>query len=128
MAQLGTPDMKLPIQYALYYPERRPMAGDRLDFWSMKEIVFEAPDMENFRGLSLAFQAGRAGGSVPTVLNAANEWAVAKFLNRELSFLEITDMIERAMGHHRKIEHPSLKQILETEAETYDWLESSRRN
>ncbi len=128
MAQLGTPDMKLPIQYALYYPERRPMAGDRLDFWSMKEIVFEAPDMENFRGLSLAFQAGRAGGSVPTVLNAANEWAVAKFLNRELSFLEITDMIERAMGHHRKIEHPSLKQILETEAETYDWLESCRRN
>lgn len=128
MAQLGTPDMKLPIQYALYYPERRPMAGDRLDFWSMKEIVFEAPDMENFRGLSLAFQAGRAGGSVPTVLNAANEWAVAKFLNRELSFLEITDMIERAMGHHKKIEHPSLKQILETEAETYDWLESCRRN
>ena len=128
MAQLGTPDMKLPIQYALYYPERRPMAGDRLDFWSMKEIVFEAPDMENFRGLSLAFQAGRAGGSVPTVLNAANEWAVAKFLHRELSFLEITDMIERAMGHHKKIEHPSLKQILETEAETYDWLESCRRN
>ena len=128
MAQLGTPDMKLPIQYALYYPERRPMAGDRLDFWSMKEIVFEAPDMENFRGLSLAFQAGRAGGSVPTVLNAANEGAVAKFLNRELSFLEITDMIERAMGHHKKIEHPSLKQILETEAETYDWLESCRRN
>ena len=128
MAQLGTPDMKLPIQYALYYPERRPMAGDRLDFWSMKEIVFEAPDMENFRGLSLTFQAGRAGGSVPTVLNAANEWAVAKFLNRELSFLEITDMIERAMGHHKKIEHPSLKQILETEAETYDWLESCRRN
>lgn len=128
MAQLGTPDMKLPIQYALYYPERRPMAGDRLDFWSMKEIVFEAPDMENFRGLSLAFQAGRAGGSVPTVLNAANEWVVAKFLNRELSFLEITDMIERAMGHHKKIEHPSLKQILETEAETYDWLESCRRN
>ena len=128
MAQLGTPDMKLPIQYALYYPERRPMAGDRLDFWSMKEIVFEAPDMENFRGLSLAFQAGRAGGSVPTVLNAANEWAVAKFLNRDLSFLEITDMIERAMGHHKKIEHPSLKQILETEAETYDWLESCRRN
>ena len=84
--------------------------------------------MENFRGLSLTFQAGRAGGSVPTVLNAANEWAVAKFLNRELSFLEITDMIERAMGHHKKIEHPSLKQILETEAETYDWLESCRRN
>lgn len=128
MAQLGTPDMKLPIQYALYYPERRPLAGNRLDFWSMKEIAFEAPDMENFRGLSLAFQAGKAGGSVPTVLNAANEWAVAKFLNRELSFLEITDMIESAMGHHKKIEHPSLEQILETEAETYDWLESCRRN
>ena len=83
MAQLGTPDMKLPIQYALYYPERRPMAGERLDFWSLKEIAFEAPDLKNFNGLFLAYSAGRAGGSMPTVFNAANEWAVARFLKKE---------------------------------------------
>ena len=124
MAQLGTPDMKLPIQYALYYPERRPMAGERLDFWSLKEIAFEAPDLKNFNGLSLAYSAGRAGGSMPTVFNAANEWAVARFLKKEIPFLAITDMIESAMGHHKKIEHPSLNEILETETETYDWLKS----
>ena len=124
MAQLGTPDMKLPIQYALYYPERRPMAGERLDFWSLKEIAFEAPDLKNFNGLFLAYSAGRAGGSMPTVFNAANEWAVARFLKKEIPFLAITDMIESAMGHHKKIEHPSLNEILETETETYDWLKS----
>ena len=124
MAQLGTPDMKLPIQYALYYPERRPMAGERLDFWSLKEIAFEAPDLKDFNGLSLAYSAGRAGGSMPTVFNAANEWAVARFLKKEIPFLAITDMIESAMGHHKKIEHPSLNEILETETETYDWLKS----
>lgn len=124
IAQLGTPDMKLPIQYALYYPERRPMAGERLDFWSLKEIAFEAPDLKNFNGLSLAYSAGRAGGSMPTVFNAANEWAVARFLKKEIPFLAITDMIESAMGHHKKIEHPSLNEILETETETYDWLKS----
>ena len=124
MAQLGTPDMKLPIQYALYYPGRRPMAGERLDFWSLKEIAFEAPDLKNFNGLSLAYSAGRAGGSMPTVFNAANEWAVARFLKKEIPFLAITDMIESAMGHHKKIEHPSLNEILETETETYDWLKS----
>lgn len=122
IAQLGTPDMKLPIQYALYYPERRPMRGDRLDFWSMKEIVFDKPDYENFRGLALARDAGKAGGSVPVVFNAANEFAVAKFLGKKISYLEITDMIEAAMEHHKKIAHPSLDEVLDAEAETYEFL------
>ena len=122
MAQLGTPDMKLPIQYALYYPERRPMRGDRLDFWSMKEIVFDKPDYENFRGLALARDAGKAGGSVPVMFNAANEFAVAKFLGKKISYLEITDMIEAAMEHHKKIAHPSLDEVLDAEAETYEFL------
>ena len=122
MAQLGTPDMKLPIQYALYYPERRPMREDRLDFWSMKEIVFDKPDYENFRGLALARDAGKAGGSVPVVFNAANEFAVAKFLGKKISYLEITDMIEAAMEHHKKIAHPSLDEVLDAEAETYEFL------
>ena len=122
MAQLGTPDMKLPIQYALYYPERRPMKGDRLDFWTMKEIVFDKPDYENFRGLALARDAGKAGGSVPVVFNAANEFAVAKFLAKKIGYLEITDMIEAAMEHHKKIAHPSLDEVLEAEAETYEFL------
>lgn len=122
IAQLGTPDMKLPIQYALYYPERRPMRGDRLDFWSMKEIIFDKPDYENFRGLALARDAGKAGGSVPVVFNAANEFAVAKFLAKKIGYLEITDMIEAAMEHHKKIAHPSLDEVLEAEAETYEFL------
>ena len=122
MAQLGTPDMKLPIQYALYYPERRPMKGDRLDFWTMKEIVFDKPDYENFRGLALARDAGKAGGSVPVVFNAANEFAVAKFLAKKIGYLEITDMIEAAMEHHKKIAHPSLDEVLDAEAETYEFL------
>lgn len=124
MAQLGTPDMKLPIQYALYYPERRPMGGERLDFWSISRIAFEKPDFENFRGLTLAYEAGRAGGSMPVVFNAANEKAVAKFLNREIPFLGITEIIEAAMGHHKKIGNPSLEEILSAEAETYEFIES----
>ena len=122
MAQLGTPDMKLPIQYAIYYPERRPMKGDRLDFWSIKEIIFDKPDYENFRGLALAREAGKEGGSVPVVFNAANEFAVAKFLGKKISYLEITDMLEAAMEHHKKIAHPSLDEVLEVEAETYEFL------
>lgn len=122
MAQLGTPDMKLPIQYALYYPERRPMAGERLDFWSMREITFDRPDFENFRGLALAYEAGTSGGSVPVVFNAANEMAVAKFLNREISYLEITDIIEASMRHHRKLENPTLEEILAAEQETYEFI------
>lgn len=122
MAQLGTPDMKLPIQYALYYPERRPLAGDRLDFWKLTEIAFEKPDPENFRGLALAYEAGKAGGSMPVVFNAANEFAVAEFLDRRAGYLEITDMIAEAMAHHTRISHPSLEQVLEAEQETYEFL------
>ncbi|MDO5349357.1 MAG: 1-deoxy-D-xylulose-5-phosphate reductoisomerase [Lachnospiraceae bacterium] len=124
IAQLGTPDMKLPIQYALYYPERRFLPGDRLDFWSLQDIRFEKPDMENFRGLKLAYQAGRAGGTMPTVFNAANEKAVSKFLKREISYLTIIDMIEASMEAHRKVEHPTVEQILEAEKETYELIES----
>ncbi len=127
MAQLGTPDMKLPIQYALYYPERRPLAGDRLNFWDLKEIAFEKPDFENFRGLSLAYEVGNAGGSMPVVFNAANEMAVARFLNREISYLEITDMIEASLGNHKKIECPTLEEILQAEKETYEFIESRWR-
>lgn len=124
IAQLGTPDMKLPIQYALYYPERRPMSGDRLDFWSMKEITFDKPDFDNFRGLALAYEAGRRGGSLPVVFNAANEMAVARFLNREISYLEITDIIEASMNHHKTIDHPTLEQVLASEQETYEFIKS----
>ena len=122
IAQLGTPDMKLPIQYALYYPERRYLPGDRLDFWKLSQITFEKPDLENFHGLALAYEAGRRGGSLPTVFNAANEYAVAKFLNREISYLEITDMIQKAMEHHKVIDDPTVEQILEIEREVDELL------
>ena len=115
LAQLGTPDMKLPIQYALYYPERRFLAGDRLDFWKLSEITFEKPDMENFRGLALAYEAMKQGGSMPTVFNAANEQAVGAFLEGRLSFLGITDRIEAAMQAHKTIQNPDVEEILETE-------------
>lgn len=124
IAQLGTPDMKLPIQYALYYPERRFLAGDRLDFAKLAQITFEAPDFENFHGLSLAYKAGRRGGTLPTVLNAANERAVQKFLDREIGYLTITDMIEAAMEHHTVKENPTVEEILAAEQETYDFIES----
>ena len=122
IAQLGTPDMRLPIQYALYYPERRYLPGDRLDFWKLSQITFEKPDLENFHGLALAYEAGRRGGSLPTVFNAANEYAVAKFLNREISYLEITDMIQKAMENHKVIDDPTVEQILETEREVDELL------
>lgn len=124
MAQLGTPDMKLPIQYALYYPERRPMAGDRLDFWSLSEIAFEKPDMETFPGLSLAYEAGKTGGSLPVVFNAANERAVAKFLDKKISYPAIAEIIGASMGHHKIRTAPSLEEILEAEQETYEFIES----
>ena len=122
IAQLGTPDMRLPIQYALYYPERRYLPGDRLDFWKLSQITFEKPDLENFHGLALAYEAGRRGGSLPTVFNAANEYAVAKFLNREISYLEITDRIQKAMENHKVIDDPTVEQILETEREVDELL------
>ena len=124
IAQLGTPDMKLPIQYALYYPERRFLPGDRLDFWKLQEITFEKPDMETFRGLKLAFDAAAAGGSMPTVYNAANERAVAKFLDRKIAYLQIPEIIETCMGHHTVKENPSVEEILDTEQAVYEFIES----
>lgn len=124
IAQLGTPDMKLPIQYALYYPERKFLPGDRLDFAKLGQITFEAPDMEVFRGLKLAYEAGTRGGSLPTVYNAANEYAVGRFLKKEISYLTIIDMIEAAMNHHQVVENPDVSQILAAEQETYDYIES----
>ncbi len=124
MAQLGTPDMRLPIQYAIYYPHRRPLPGERLDFGALKQITFEEPDFENFRGLALAFEALKTGGSMTTVYNAANELAVRRFLNREIGFLDITAMIEDSMKAHEVIENPDIEQILRTERETYEYLNS----
>lgn len=124
MAQLGTPDMKLPIQYALYYPERRFLPGKRLDFAKLGKISFEEPDLLVFRGLSLAYQAGREGGSIPTVYNAANEYAVAKFLGRKISYPAIIEMIESAMESHHRIMQPKVEEILAAEQETYEFLES----
>ena len=124
IAQLGTPDMKLPIQYALYYPERRYLPGERLNFWELTQITFEKPDMETFRGLKLAFDAAAAGGSMPTVYNAANERAVSKFLERKIAYLEIPEMIEASMEAHSVIMNPSVEQILEAEQATYEFIES----
>lgn len=126
IAQLGTPDMKLPIQYALYYPQRKYLPGERLDFWSIGKLDFEKPDMDTFYGLSLAYEAGREGGSLPTVFNAANELAVSQFLKREIKYLEIVEIIEDCMRAHKNIETPSLEQILETETATYERILSRR--
>ncbi len=126
MAELGTPDMKLPIQYALYYPERRYLPGERVDFWSLGKLEFEKPDMDTFYGLKLAYEAGEKGGSLPTVFNAANELAVRQFLNREIKYLEIVEIIEDCMRAHRNIANPSVEQILDTEAATYDRINSRR--
>lgn len=123
MAQLGTPDMRLPIQYALYYPDRRPLPGDRLDFWKMHELTFERPDTDTFRGLPLAMEAARAGGTMATVFNAANERAVAKFLKEEIRFLDIYEIIGETMARHRICPNPGLDEILETEQMTYEWIE-----
>lgn len=127
MAQLGTPDMKLPIQYALFYPDRRPLPGKRLDFYEMKSITFEKPDTDTFLGLPLAYRAIHAGGSMPTVFNAANERAVALFLDKKISFLTIYDLIQGAMENHKVVENPSVEQILEAEAEAHAFVESHRR-
>ena len=123
MAQLGTPDMRLPIQYALYYPERRHLKGERVDFSKIASINFEIPDMDNFRGLYLARQAGITGGSMPTVMNAANEKAVALFLDKKIGFLDIIDIIEKSMNRHVNIKNPSLEDILQTEQDTYDYID-----
>ena len=124
IAQLGTPDMKLPIQYALYYPERRFLPGERLDFYKLSQITFEQPDMETFYGLRLAIEAGKKGGSLPTVFNAANERAVAMFLDRKIGYLDIPAIIQECMEHHRNIENPSVDEILKTEQETYEFIKN----
>ena len=124
IAQLGTPDMRLPIQYALYYPHRRYLDGDRLDFAELGQITFEKPDMETFLGLPMAIQASREGGSMPTVFNAANELAVSKFLRREIRFLDIYDIIGQSMERHKVIAKPELEEILAVENDTYQWIES----
>ena len=124
MAQLGTPDMRLPIQYALYYPHRRYLDGERIDFAKLGKLTFEELDMETFLGLPMAIQASREGGSMPTVFNAANELAVKKFLHEEISFLDIYDIIGQSMERHKKVESPDLEEILAVEEETYKWIES----
>lgn len=124
IAQLGTPDMKLPIQYALTYPERRYLPGERLDFYRMSQITFEKPDLETFEGLKLAYEAGQAGGSMLTVFNAANEKAVAMFLERKAGYLDIIRIIKECMQKHKNIDNPSLSDILEIEQDVYSFIES----
>lgn len=123
IAQLGTPDMRLPIQYALYYPDRRPLSGKRLDLFALGQLTFEEPDTETFRGLALAYQAMKQGGNIPTVYNAANERAVALFLQRKISYLQITEIIEATMNEISFAESPNLDQILATEQMTYDFID-----
>ena len=124
IAELGTPDMKLPIQYALYYPERRFLPGDRVDFATLSQLTFEKPDLDTFYGLRLAMEAGKEGGSLPTVFNAANELAVSKFLNRKIKYLEIPEIIETCMRNHKNIVSPTVEEILQTEQEVYEQIES----
>ncbi len=124
IAELGTPDMKLPIQYALYYPERRYLPGDRVDFARLSQLTFEKPDLDTFYGLRLAMEAGKKGGSLPTVFNAANELAVSKFLNRKIKYLEIPEIIETCMSLHKNIACPTVDEILRTEQEVYELIES----
>ena len=122
IAQLGTPDMKLPIQYALFYPDRRPMGGKRVDLFELGQLTFERPDTETFEGLSLAYQAARRGGSLPTVFNAANEKAVALFLEKKITYLQIPELIGSAMEKHRVVEDPTVDQILDAEKQTHEYI------
>ena len=123
IAQLGTPDMRVPIEYALFYPERRSLSGDRLDFSKLSQITFEKPDYKVFRGLSLAIEAGKTGGTMPTVFNAANERAVAKFLKGEIKYTDIVRSIEKCMDAHKVSAHPDLQEILATEQWVYSILQ-----
>lgn len=124
MAQLGSPDMRLPIQYALYYPHRRPLNTERVDFFKLKQITFEEPDFETFKALKLAYQSAQLGGNIPTAFNAANELAVDKFLNRKIKYLDIPEIIQYAMEETKFIENPSVEQILQTEHSAYELIES----
>ena len=123
IAQLGTPDMRVPIEYALFYPERRSLPGDRLDFSKLSQITFEKPDYKVFRGLSLAIEAGKTGGTMPTVFNAANERAVAKFLKGAIKYTDIVRSIEKCMDAHKVSAHPDLEEILATEQWVYSVLQ-----
>ena len=123
IAQLGTPAMRVPIEYALFYPERRSLSGDRLDFSKLSQITFEKPDYKVFRGLSLAIEAGKTGGTMPTVFNAANERAVAKFLKGEIKYTDIVRSIEKCMDAHKVSAHPDLEEILATEQWVYSILQ-----
>lgn len=124
IAQMGLPDMKLPIQYALYYPKRKYLRGDRLNFHQCLQLTFDKPDLETFSGLKLAMDAAKRGGSAPTVFNAANERAVQLFLDKKIAFLQIPEMIQWALESHKLIDEPSVLQILETERETYELIKS----
>ena len=124
IAQMGVPDMKLPIQYALFYPDRMPMEGNRVDFFKLASITFEKPDPDTFKGLALGLKAARIGGSMPTVFNAANERANAMFIRKEIKFLQIGEIIEQCMDHHKVIANPTVEQILEVEKDIYDYIDS----
>ena len=123
MGQMGVPDMKLPIQYAIFYPDRREMDTPRVDFETLGAMTFEKPDEETFLGLPMARKASAIGGSMPSVFNAANERAVALFLERKIGFLEIYDLIEASMENHKAVANPTVEQILEAEKETYEFIE-----
>ncbi len=122
MAQLGMPDMKLPIQYALFYPDRKFLDGKRVDFFALGQMTFEKPDLELFKGLSLAYRAATEGGSMPTVYNAANELAVKYFLENRISFFEITELIEASMDAHKVVMNPNVDEILFAESQTYEYI------
>lgn len=122
IAQLGTPDMMLPIQYALFYPERRVLTGKKVDFTELSSLDFEKPDFETFKGLKLAYEALACGGSMPTVYNAANERAVSLFLDGKISFLAIYELIEGAMAAHKLINEPRVEDIFAAELETYHYI------
>ncbi|EEC57086.1 1-deoxy-D-xylulose 5-phosphate reductoisomerase [[Bacteroides] pectinophilus ATCC 43243] len=124
MAQLGSPDMRLPIQYALYYPHRKPLDTKRLDFYELGQITFQKPDFDKFRGLALAYEAARKGGNIPTALNAANEMAVAMFLDRRISYLQIPEIIEYVMNETHYTDNPDVDRILETEQTAYELIRS----
>ncbi|MFQ7575330.1 MAG: 1-deoxy-D-xylulose-5-phosphate reductoisomerase [Lachnospira sp.] len=124
MAQLGSPDMRLPIQYALYYPHRRELDTQRIDFYELGKITFEKPDFDTFKGLKLAYESAQRGGNIPTAFNAANELAVSWFLNQKIKYLDIPDIIEFACENIKFIENPDVAEILDTEKSVYDMIES----
>lgn len=124
MAQLGSPDMRLPIQYALYYPQRKPLDTQRVDFFELGSITFEKPDFDTFPGLRLAYEAAERGGNIPTAYNAANELAVSRFLDRKIKYTDIPDMIAYAMEQTAFIDNPSVDEILDTEQCVYEMMES----